>query len=443
MNIQQYSKTFPYIEPFQVLNLFSLPEIHFSIIDFRSCDLFRKESIRYSENFPYSKANLEQNIRTQLFSVFQGYSRYLYKSRKLLAIVLFSNKGEEALLEPIQMSLQEDNYENVFILNGGFGSFARKYPWLCEGDLSLKALQPEKKNKNKNENDNQSNQKKNANGKELKIKLQNKSKKENKNGKGNGKVKGTVTKEIKKGNGNGKVKVKKNTNEKGNGNGNVKGTVTLEIKKGNGNGSGNGKFKFKKNPNGKGNGNKIKKGNHKEQKNNYFSNGYLKQRKIKKTKYHSQTKIRKCKHPSEVIPDFLWLGSLPTANNKDLLKILNIKRIINLAIEVEDEQNLDLDLYSKLGIEHFSIPFDDQVNVDITRIVDKVADVINEKDSKILVHCRLGVSRSSTVIIYYLMKYHNLRYQEAYDWVKSCRSLIDPNPGFVKQLKELEKNIFL
>ncbi|KAJ6250496.1 dual specificity protein phosphatase [Anaeramoeba flamelloides] len=409
MNTQQYTKTLPYVEPFQVLNLFSLPEIHFAIIDFRSPDLFLNESIRYSLNFPYSTANLEQNIRAQLFSIFQGYSRYLYKSRKLLAIVLFSNKGEEALLEPIQLSLHEDNYENVFILNGGFESFANKYPWLCEGELSLVDLQPEKKTKNKNCNDNKSNQKKTANMTELKLKFKNDSEQENQNtnpnenGKGNGKGN-------KNGNGTGKGKVNKNGNGKGNGNGN---------------------------------GNKIKKENHQEQKKNYFSNCYLKQRKIKKTKYHSQIKICKCKHPSEVIPEFLWLGSLPTANNEELLKILQIKRIINLAIEVEEEKNFDLDLYSKLGIDHFSIPFDDQVNVDITKIVDKVADVINENDSKILVHCRLGISRSSTVIIYYLMKYHNLRYQEAYDWVKSCRFLIDPNPGFVKQLKELEKKLFL
>ncbi|KAJ3430275.1 dual-specificity protein phosphatase sdp1-related [Anaeramoeba flamelloides] len=372
MSNQLYFNNLPFVEPFQVLNLFTLPEIHFSIIDFRSPDLFLKESIRYSKNFPYSKTNLEQNIRTQLFSIFRGYSKYLYKSRKLLAIVLVSNKGEEALLEPIQLSLQEDNYENVFILNGGFESFAVKYPWLCEGDLSLMDLRPENHNKNKsffNMNNNMNlnyNFGQNENSMDL-----------------------------------------ENVNEKEQEQEQEQEQENLE-----------------------------------KQKQNYYSRGYLKQRKIKKKNYHGTKQIVKCKHPSEVIPDFLWLGSLRTANNENILKILKIKRIINLAIEVEEEKSLDLDLYSKLGIEHLSIPFDDQVNIDIIKIVDQVADLINENETKILVHCRLGISRSSAVIIYYLMKYQNLSYQQAYEWVKCCRSLIDPNTGFVNQLIGLEKQLF-
>ncbi|KAJ6249650.1 dual-specificity protein phosphatase sdp1-related [Anaeramoeba flamelloides] len=376
MSTQLYFNNLPFVEPFQVLNLFTLPEIHFSIIDFRSPDLFLKESIRYSKNFPYSKTNLEQNIRTQLFSIFRGYSKYLYKSRKLLAIVLVSNKGEEALLEPIQLSLEEDNYENVFILNGGFESFATKYPWLCEGDLSLFDLRSEN----------------------------------------NKKTKGFL-----------------NTNNKNNMNLNYnfsQNENNMDLENYNDNDNGNEKEKEQEQENlGK-------------QKQNYFSRGFLKQRKIKKKNYHGTKQIVKCKHPSEVVPDFLWLGSLRTANNENILKILKIKRIINLAIEVEEEKSLDLDLYSKLGIEHLSIPFDDQVNIDIIKIVDQVADLINGNDSKILVHCRLGISRSSAVIIYYLMKYHNLSYQQAYEWVKYCRSLIDPNTGFVNQLIDLEKQLF-
>lgn len=53
----------------------------------------------------------------------------------------------------------------------------------------------------------------------------------------------------------------------------------------------------------------------------------------------------------------------------------------------------------------------------------------------VLVHCFYGVSRSSTLVIAYLMKKYNLTYQKAFERVKSKRSLCHPNRGFIQQLK--------
>jgi hypothetical protein len=58
----------------------------------------------------------------------------------------------------------------------------------------------------------------------------------------------------------------------------------------------------------------------------------------------------------------------------------------------------------------------------------------------VLVHCEAGVSRSATVVIAYLMRYHNMTRDEAYIHVKSRRP-INPNEGFWRQLEVYESQL--
>lgn len=57
----------------------------------------------------------------------------------------------------------------------------------------------------------------------------------------------------------------------------------------------------------------------------------------------------------------------------------------------------------------------------------------------ILVHCNAGVSRSSAIVLGFLIFVNNLTYNEAYNIVKSKRSCIKPNDGFEKQLKAFRR----
>jgi len=62
-----------------------------------------------------------------------------------------------------------------------------------------------------------------------------------------------------------------------------------------------------------------------------------------------------------------------------------------------------------------------------------------EGGGRVLVHCAAGVSRSASVVISYLMKLKHIRAAEAIDMVKQVRPFINPNPGFLRQLKQYEK----
>lgn len=56
-----------------------------------------------------------------------------------------------------------------------------------------------------------------------------------------------------------------------------------------------------------------------------------------------------------------------------------------------------------------------------------------------LVHCQAGISRSASIVISYLMERFSMSYDEARKYLKARRPQIDPNDGFVKQLKSYEE----
>jgi protein-tyrosine phosphatase len=61
-----------------------------------------------------------------------------------------------------------------------------------------------------------------------------------------------------------------------------------------------------------------------------------------------------------------------------------------------------------------------------------------KNNEAVLVFCALGVSRSASIVIAYIMKKYNKNYEDAIDIVQKKRSIIEPNQGFIKQLINFE-----
>jgi Dual specificity phosphatase, catalytic domain len=87
---------------------------------------------------------------------------------------------------------------------------------------------------------------------------------------------------------------------------------------------------------------------------------------------------------------------------------------------------------------------DDVPYFNLSKHFDAAADFIHEalrSNGTVLVHCAAGISRSVSLTIAYLMKYERLKLSAALSMIKSRRFIANPNPGFLRQLKEYESRL--
>mmetsp|Transcript_11045 Transcript_11045/g.15314 ORF Transcript_11045/g.15314 Transcript_11045/m.15314 type:complete len:207 (+) Transcript_11045:29-649(+) len=66
--------------------------------------------------------------------------------------------------------------------------------------------------------------------------------------------------------------------------------------------------------------------------------------------------------------------------------------------------------------------------------------IIKEKKA-VYIHCNMGMSRSATVTIAYLMRKNAWSFEKAYMYTRNIRKIITPNEGFCEALLSLEKNM--
>ena len=116
------------------------------------------------------------------------------------------------------------------------------------------------------------------------------------------------------------------------------------------------------------------------------------------------------------------------AKNKVLLKHNKITHILIASMYIKPPYK---DFIYK------TIPAHDKPSFAINAYFQQAIEFIDEgrKHGKVLVHCMLGVSRSSTIIIAYVMATLHLSYDDAFKYVKVKHFQASPNIGFVGQLK--------
>lgn len=92
---------------------------------------------------------------------------------------------------------------------------------------------------------------------------------------------------------------------------------------------------------------------------------------------------------------------------------------------------------------HTVIPVQDECNYDLLKKFDFIGDWISKARlyGNVLVHCIAGISRSSSGLIAYMIKYLGFSFEDALRHCQSRRSIINPNEGFVEQLKIYEASI--
>jgi len=136
--------------------------------------------------------------------------------------------------------------------------------------------------------------------------------------------------------------------------------------------------------------------------------------------------------PSEILPN-IFLGSAFHSKNGKLLQKLGITHILNVAEEVE------LNDGNGFKVHHVKLHDTLEETVHFETIFEFIDSM--EPHEKILIHCMAGISRSSTVVIGYLMRNNKWDTKTALTFVTSKRAVVSPNKGFILQLLMYEKKL--
>lgn len=131
----------------------------------------------------------------------------------------------------------------------------------------------------------------------------------------------------------------------------------------------------------------------------------------------------------------LYLGGYSDAKDLKKLEKLGITHIAAIAAEAGP--------YFQGCFSYLHIKAYDSSSFKLFPWFEEVANFIynalEKENGVVLVHCQMGISRSASCVIAYLMKYYAMSFRSALQFVQSKRTIVCPNEGFQQQLIEFEK----
>nr|XP_054766419.1 dual specificity protein phosphatase 1-like [Lytechinus pictus] len=141
-----------------------------------------------------------------------------------------------------------------------------------------------------------------------------------------------------------------------------------------------------------------------------------------------------CNDPVRLLPH-LYLGSNFHASRLSVLEEHGITAVLNVS---------RLPNYFPTGFRYMQIPVDDNTDADLLPWFEEAnnfIDSVERCEGRVLVHCHAGISRSATICLAYLMKVRQIRLEEAFEFVRSERTVISPNLAFMLQLLRFENEL--
>ncbi|WWC69365.1 uncharacterized protein I206_103304 [Kwoniella pini CBS 10737] len=143
---------------------------------------------------------------------------------------------------------------------------------------------------------------------------------------------------------------------------------------------------------------------------------------------------------STILPSFLYLGpEISSEDDVNHLKQLGVKRILNVALECNDDSGLRL----KDDFKYHRIPMRDIVEESgVAKGMREACGFLDDArlhSAPTYVHCKAGKSRSVTVVLAYLIHANAWTLKTSYAYVAERRKGISPNIGFVAELMQFEE----
>ncbi|KAM9727906.1 dual specificity protein phosphatase 13B-like isoform 2-T5 [Menidia menidia] len=154
-------------------------------------------------------------------------------------------------------------------------------------------------------------------------------------------------------------------------------------------------------------------------------------------------------HVNQVWPN-LYIGNEVAARDKATLHSLGITHIVNAAHGSPNPSagpcfhvNTGPRFYRDMKVDYYGVEADDAVEFILSPFFYPTARYIRAalaSGGRVFVHCLMGVSRSATLVLAFLMIVEGLRLQEAVAAVRPHRDIC-PNPGFLQQLRSLDMSL--
>ncbi|XP_067466073.1 uncharacterized protein [Thunnus thynnus] len=154
-------------------------------------------------------------------------------------------------------------------------------------------------------------------------------------------------------------------------------------------------------------------------------------------------------HVNQVWPN-LYIGNEVAARDKASLHSLGITHIVNAAHGPPNPSpglcfyvNTGPRFYRDMSVDYYGVEADDAIEFILSPFFYPTARYIRAAlamGGRVFVHCLMGVSRSATLVLAFLMIVEGLRLQEAVAAVRPHRDIC-PNPGFLQQLRSLDKSL--
>jgi len=137
---------------------------------------------------------------------------------------------------------------------------------------------------------------------------------------------------------------------------------------------------------------------------------------------------------SEIINNKVFLGDMFSANDEVMLKENNITCVICVAEGINIR-------FNNPNIKFYKYDLQDDLDCDISLYFDEIGKII-DREKTVLVNCVAGISRSSTIVISYIMKYYEFNLKDAFIYVRNKRNMICPNKKFLRCLFDYEMKLF-
>ncbi|KAJ8270839.1 hypothetical protein GJAV_G00119850 [Gymnothorax javanicus] len=135
------------------------------------------------------------------------------------------------------------------------------------------------------------------------------------------------------------------------------------------------------------------------------------------------------------ITEALFISNARSACSDELIR----QEGVTLCINVSKQQP-----FPSARVGTLRIPVYDDPNENLYRYFDRCADAVQDeagRGGRTVVYCKNGRSRSVAVCTAYLMKHRALSLADAFQMVKTARSVAEPNSGFWAQLERYEQEL--